>query len=257
MIGMAFSQTVNEDVIASACVTALDARIKLGVLCVMLAVIFSSHGVWRLSVLTIFILGLCVVARISVVRILRRMLVLRWLLLAGPVLHLVQGSGRTLMGVSFLSFEGLLKGVIVSWQFALAVVCSSLFCWTTSVPALFGAFRRLAGPLHRSGACRRLGRHMMLVWLWIPLVQEETLALRRVEMGRSGCRGGLRTLMTQVFDLFDRLLALSDGLILRGLAESEGAGASAMPTAPGIGIRDICILSIALVSGLLWCWGLP
>lgn len=254
---MAFSQTVNEDVIASACFTALDARIKLGVLCVMLAVIFSSHGVWRLSVLTIFILGLCVVARISVVRILRRMLVLRWLLLAGPVLHLVQGSGRTLMGVSFLSFEGLLKGVIVSWQFALAVVCSSLFCWTTSVPALFGAFRRLAGPLHRSGACRRLGRHMMLVWLWIPLVQEETLALRRVEMGRSGCRGGLRTLMTQVFDLFDRLLALSDGLILRGLAESEGAGASAMPTAPGIGIRDICILSIALVSGLLWCWGLP
>jgi|GEM_PF-1859047 len=257
MIGMAFSQTVNEDVIASACVTALDARIKLGVLCVMLAVIFSSHGVWRLSVLTIFILGLCVVARISVVRILRRMLVLRWLLLAGPVLHLVQGSGRTLMGVSFLSFEGLLKGVIVSWQFALAVVCSSLFCWTTSVPALFGAFRRLAGPLHRSGACRRLGRHMMLVWLWIPLVQEEMLALRRVEMGRSGCRGGLRTLMTQVFDLFDRLLALSDGLILRGLAESEGGGASAMPTAPGIGIRDICILSIALVSGLLWCWGLP
>lgn len=90
-------------------------------------------------------------------RILRRMLAWRWLLLGAPALHLVQGSGRTLMGVSFLSFEGLLKGVIVSWQFALAVACSSLFCWTTSVPALFGAFRRLAGPLHRSGRVAGLG----------------------------------------------------------------------------------------------------
>lgn len=63
--------------------------------------------------------------------------------------------------------------------------------------------------------------------------------------------------MAQVFNLFDRLLELSDGLVLRVLAESEGDETSAMPTAPGAGGRGICLLSIALVSGLLWWWGLP
>lgn len=247
---MIFPRFPGEEHVSLSLVARLDARIKLVLLGGMLAAVFSTAEVWRLSVLTLVALGIAFAAKISLARIFFRIHALRWVLVAGLLLHLLYGSGRTLMGVSFLSLDGLETGALVSWRLALAVICSSLFCWSTPVPVLMTAMYRLAGPVRKFAVVQSFGRHLALVLLWIPLVQEEMLVFLRQR------KEGGRPLMGQVDGLLQRLLEVADSMVGSVSGGGEDARGGAVLPDHRIGLSDICVMFAFLILGLFWFRGL-
>ena len=99
---------------------------------------------------------------------------LRWLLLFTLLMHLLFSPGRTLWGLSWLSFDGLLIGSFVCVQMILAVLLSALLAITTSTNALASTFGWFVQPLQWMGCKTDEWQKVLLLTMdFIPIVQEE------------------------------------------------------------------------------------
>jgi energy-coupling factor transport system permease protein len=99
---------------------------------------------------------------------------LRWFLLFTLLMHVLFSPGRTLWGLSWLSFDGLLSGVHVCLQMLLAVVISALLAVTTSTKRLASAFGWFVTPLQWLGCKTDEWQKVLLLTMdFIPVVQAE------------------------------------------------------------------------------------
>lgn len=99
---------------------------------------------------------------------------LRWLLLLTLSMHLLLSPGRTLLGTSWLSLDGLLTGLFVCMQMVAAVAASALLALTTSPACLAGSFGWFVRPLRRFGWRTDEWQKLVLLSMdFIPMIREE------------------------------------------------------------------------------------
>ena len=155
----------------------LDPRVKLAGVPLLIIAVFSGGDALRLGVLGGIAVGLILLSGIRWSLWLRGVRALRWLLLFTLLIHLFFSPGRTLLGVAWLSLDGLIHGTTVSLQLCLAVLFSSLLTLVTSPREIAGAFVSLGAPLRRLGVRVEEGAGLLLLVLhFLPILKEETLA---------------------------------------------------------------------------------
>jgi energy-coupling factor transport system permease protein len=118
----------------------VDPRLKIFACLLLVAFSFSSSGWIQLAPVFATVVVAVWAVRPFSLQILRLLWMLRWLLLFTFLMHLFFSSGRTLWGLSWLSFDGLLQGTFVCLQASLAVAASALLGLTTSTLDLSLAF---------------------------------------------------------------------------------------------------------------------
>lgn len=240
----------------------LDARIKLCGLPLFIVASFAAPGPMRLAGLGGCALVMVLLAQVPWRVWWRGIRIFRWLFLATLLLHLLLTPGRTLFGLEWLSYDGLLRGLTVCTQLLLAIVFSSLLTLTSSVTGLTAAIASLLAPLQRFRIpVDELVWLLHLVLHFIPVLREEGAA--QVEAfrrrGEDPGRGGI----LQRGRLVGRMLApLMLGLVDRAdlLAHEVAAGRHSMADAvnarlPHLAAFDLWMatagfLALALLLGL-------
>jgi energy-coupling factor transport system permease protein len=133
--------------------------------------VFVSVAFWLIPALTSSIWRLC--------------WLLRWFLLFTLLMHLFFSPGRTLWGLSWLSYDGLLMGLFVCVQMLMAIIVSALLAITTSSKSLAITFGWFVQPLQWLGCRTEEWQKMLLLSMdFIPVVQTE---IRRTSDPDSAC----------------------------------------------------------------------
>jgi energy-coupling factor transport system permease protein len=152
----------------------LDPRVKLTVLPLLVIASFSGSGFSRQALLGFAAALLIMLARVTWKVWWRGIWIFRWLFLFTLLLHLLLSPGRTLLGVVWLSQDGLLQGVLVCLQLTLAVTFSSLITLTTPPSHIAAALLSFLSPLQRIGVpARKISFLFRLVLEFIPVLREE------------------------------------------------------------------------------------
>jgi energy-coupling factor transport system permease protein len=190
----------------------LDARVKLLLLPLLVVAVFAAPSLPRLTVLLGAALLLVTLSRAGSASFWRPLYLLRWFFLCTILLHLFFTPGRTLWGVGWLSMDGLLTGLLVCLQLALAVTFSSLLTMTTPPEELVGGGVSLFSPLRRFGLpVERGGALLLLVLHFIPMLGEEAVRLLTVEKPRA----------KSLNDRLQALLVFLEALLLRLVERTE------------------------------------
>jgi len=156
----------------------LDPRLLLLLaLCGMVA-LFAARSGGELLLPAVVIVGLTVLCR-RTSRLLALALQMRWLLLSVLLLHLLLTPGRTLFGSLLLSYDGLLRGLLVGAQLLLAAALASLLAVAGSAPGLAAALQALLSPggLLRRPVHRFAGQVLLTLQL-APQLRADWEALR-------------------------------------------------------------------------------
>ncbi len=209
----------------------VDPRVKLLLLLGLITCLFSASNPQRLFL--IFCLWF-VAARASINGlhdVWRIIKLLRWLLFFTLVVHLFFTPGRTLFGTSWLSYDGLLRGLLINAQLVLAVLFSLLLAWTTRPEALALGLTTLLAPLQRLRVpVKEAGGMLLLVLHFFPLIQNEVTILRSERKDKnvgifSGFRGwisNIEPLLNRLFDRADQLAQdIVSGAEVMGSIESQ------------------------------------
>jgi len=249
--------TLGRFVPGSSSLHRLDPRFKLiGLPILVIAAFAAETGVQRLA--------LAVVAGVLILSagghwrfFLRGVLALRWLFLCTVLLHLLFSPGRTLFGSAWFSLDGLLRGMLVCEQLALAVLFSSLLTLSTAPQELAAAVSSLMAPLGRFGVpVKELSLLLLLSLHFIPILREEALA--QVAAGRSGedraaggsLLGRARTAGRMVAPLLLRLVDRADRLALSMAAGEPVVEEISLPAFCSIR-REEALFLLGLVSSLV------
>ncbi|RME39014.1 MAG: hypothetical protein D6794_04480 [Deltaproteobacteria bacterium] len=139
---------------------------------------------------------------------------LRWFFLAVFLLHLLFFPGHTLLGLPWLSRDGLLRGLLLCWQMLLGFVAAGLLVQTSTPDELAAALGRLLAPLARLSPALRsfLGLLPRAVEL-LPEVRRHTVELwnRREGLRRKLRHGALADRLGAAGDLLEQMvLELAD-----------------------------------------------
>jgi energy-coupling factor transport system permease protein len=152
----------------------VDPRLKLFSCLLLVALSFSASAWIELIPVLVTVTAAAWSARPFSRRILQILWLLRWLLLFTLLLHLFFSSGKTLWGVSWLSYDGFLQGAFVGLQVSMAVAASTLLGITTSTMDLSLAFGWFVRPLGLIGFRTTEWQKIILQALdFIPLVHAE------------------------------------------------------------------------------------
>lgn len=155
----------------------LDPRLKLTLLPLLVIAAFVAHTQGQRLALGLLAVALILLAGGHWRFFLRGLWALRWLFLCTVLLHLLFSPGRTLFGSLWLSHDGLLRGLQVCEQLALAILFSSLLTLSTSPAELAAAVSALLLPLERFGLpAKELSQLLLLVLHFVPILREEGLA---------------------------------------------------------------------------------
>lgn len=152
----------------------INPAVKLVMLLVLAACLFSSVDLLRPLVIALVWGALVLSVDAGVRDLWRVMRMLRWLLLFTLILHLFFTPGRTLMGVAWLSYDGLLRGLVINSQLLLAVLFSLLLSWTTPPAAMARGLEVVLAPLKLFRVpVRETTGLLLLVLHFFPLIKEE------------------------------------------------------------------------------------
>lgn len=151
-----------------------DPRLKLVGLPLLMIAALAAGGWLRLLLLSGLWLLLAGVARTPRRIWWKTARALRFLLLFTLLLHLLLTPGRTLVGTSWLSLDGLQVGLLTCWKLLLALFFASLLTLTTRPEEVAAALARLLAPLERIGLpAAAIGEFVQLVLYFVPILQEE------------------------------------------------------------------------------------
>lgn len=235
-----------------------DIHLKLIVLPILVISSFAYARPEALLALTLVALVYAGLSRLPWRIWWRGLLVFRWLFFFTLLVHLFFSPGRTLFGVSYLSYDGLLGGLVVIWQLSLAIIFSSLLTLTASPAALAQALTHLCAPfkrLHRAVA--QAGTFLLLILHFIPLLREELVVARGASAMQPGSfMGRIRLLRDQLSQVLVRLTDRGDELahrLARGESlESLGLAKDECFTVPDLSrMQNAVIFSLGLLVSLV------
>ncbi len=191
----------------------VDPRIKLVLIVAIVACLFSAAGPQRLVLIALlwFVAAGASLQRLADVWWITK--ILRWLLLFTLLVHLFFTPGRTLLGTRWLSYDGLMRGLMIDSQLLLAVLFSLLLAWTTRPESLAAGLTVMLAPLQRFKVpVKEAGGMLLLVLHFFPLIQSEVSAVRAEQKERAGVIAGFREWLHHFEPLLHRLLDRVDQL---------------------------------------------
>ena len=193
----------------------LDPRLKLILLLGLVITIFSAPGFGVLFCVGFLAAGLLVWQPAVMKYFLRRIVYLRWLLFFTLLLHLFLTPGRTLFGLRMLSYDGLLRGMMVDLQLILALFFTLCFALFTESSAVVWGTEKLLSPLRRLGLpVSEAGGLLSLVLHFLPQVfqQGAPLVQKSQQQTKQGIAERLHQLTRMVGDSILILVERADGL---------------------------------------------
>ncbi len=204
----------------------VDPRLKIFSCLLLVALSFSASDWMQLLPL----ISALTIAAWSVRPFTRQILsvfwLLRWLLLFTLLMHLFFSPGRTLWGLSWLSFDGLLTGTFVCLQVLLAVTVSALLGISTSTANLSLAFGWLVRPLGLLGCRTDEWQKLLLQAIdFIPVVHAEISASGKAEVetsdqpGPGGRQNRFHVWGKSLHSLIFRLIDRGDAIAYRLAAD--------------------------------------
>lgn len=192
----------------------VDPRVKLLLLLGLIACLFSTSNPQRLFLIACLWFAAAGATMQGLHDVWRIIKMLRWLLVFTLLVHLFFTPGRTLFGTSWLSYDGLLRGLLINSQLLMAVLFSLLLAWTTRPEALASGLTTLLAPLQwLKVPVKEAGGMLLLVLHFFPLIQNEVAILKSergvrtggVVSGFKGWLNNIEPLLNQLFDRADQL----------------------------------------------------
>lgn len=163
----------------------LEPRAKLISVAILLPLVFASHTLLSLSILTLaaFIsIGLSGIPASFIMKGLKHFF---WLFLFAAVFHAFFTVGEPLPYIPSISYEGMEEGILVMCRLILAIIFSTLLTLTTAPLELTVGLERLLSPLKRIGVpVSDLSMMMLVAIRFIPILKIEAEGIIKAQKGR-------------------------------------------------------------------------
>jgi energy-coupling factor transporter transmembrane protein EcfT len=171
----------------------LDPRVKLGSTIVLSILILKGGGLTG-AVISAFLIALIPLSRLSIdhmARAFRPVLIFFALLF---FVHLLFTDGKPIPPFPpwrvTITYEGLHRGAVTTWQFALLIWSASILTMTTSPTELVSGIERLLRPLKRLGVpSHDLAMMVSVALRFVPTFLEEIDRIKAAQMARGASFG--------------------------------------------------------------------
>jgi len=227
----------------------LDVRVKLLLLVFLIACLFSSPTLLRPMAIAILWLSLALTVDDGVRDLWRVIKMFRWLLLFTLIMHLFFTPGQTLLGVSWLSYDGLMRGALINSQLLLAVVFSLLLSWTTEPDVLARGFESLLAPLKiLKIPVREITGLFVLVLHFFPLIKAEIATEHEgFSQKRTSGLNSIKLWVSRFEPLLGRLFDRADSLAYDIASGKEHVGSPDLFIEKPIDFRSVLFLLVGLI----------
>ncbi len=234
----------------------MDPRLALVLSLAAIVAVFAATSWWRLLLLLVAAIGL--VLQMELLRLfLQRLSWLRWFFLAVILLHALLSPGHTLFGLSWVTRDGLLHGLMVSVQVAAALAVSLALTRSAPPAQLAAAAAALMRPLGVFGLnTDRFAGQALLTLQFVPILQTECAAVAGEVAGAgrpAGIAGRLESLQQLVVTLIGRLVEKADRMAVAAAADNA-ARDSMEPLPPLLPLSPAGWGSVAAAAVLALCY---
>ncbi len=227
--------TIGQYIPGNSIIHRLDPRTKILVTTLLIVVLFMVNGFVGYGLVAVGIAAVIWASEIPwryVIRGLRPLLVI---LILTVSLHLFMTEGRVILQIWFLkvTWEGLVRGVMMGSRLILLIVGTSLLTLTTSPIQLTDGIESLLTPGKKIGIpAHELAMMMTIALRFIPTLLEETEKIMKAQMARGADfqSGGImqraKSLVPLLVPLFVNAFRRADDLAIameaRGYRGGEG-----------------------------------
>ncbi|MBO8126491.1 MAG: energy-coupling factor transporter transmembrane protein EcfT [Firmicutes bacterium] len=181
--GMTLGQYVPGDSL----IHRLDPRTKIIASIVLIVLLFLVEGFVGYLLVASGIMAIIVISRLPLDFVLKGLKPLRLILILTFILHLFMNEGRELarIGPLVMTYEGLIRGILMTARLGLLVLATSLLTLTTSPIRLTDGLEALLNPFSRFGLPAHEVAMMMTIALrFIPTLFEETEKIMKAQKAR-------------------------------------------------------------------------
>ena len=166
----------------------LDPRVKL-LSAIGFSLLILAAGSVTEAIITLFLLALVVISEISPIKLLRALKPALFFIVILFMLHLLFTKGAPVPPFPdwpiTVTFEGLKRGLIVSWQFALLILNALILTATTSPTELVAAMERLLRPLGRFGVpSHDIAMMVSMAFRFLPSFVQEAGRIKEARLSR-------------------------------------------------------------------------
>lgn len=241
----------------------VDPRLKLGA-CLLVVVVIFAAGSWLQLVLPLIILLFALFLLAPLPSTFWRVCwMLRWLVLFTLLMHVLFTDGRTLLGMSWLSLDGLYNGLQVCVQMLMAVSAAAVLSLTTSVEELVAALGWFVSPFRWLGCQTEEWQKILLLAVnMLPVVHDEIKSVKESgkndESKASDAASRWLSVGSALKVFVDRLLNKGDE-VAHELAADENVGQSpvALPGLLPLTLQDqLLVASCVLLVLAFWLVGM-
>lgn len=181
------SLTIGRYIPSNSPIHRLDPRTKIISILIISLSIFLLKNLWSYSLLAIFLLGVILLARLSIKLVLKGLLPLLWIIVFTFLLHLLftPGSPIASFGPLKISEQGLSLGTFITLRLIFLILIASLLTLTTSPQKLTRGLEFLLSPLKVVGiSSHKIAMMMTLSLRFVPLLFEEVDRLIKAQKSR-------------------------------------------------------------------------
>jgi len=180
--------TIGQYIAGKSVVHNLDSRIKISITILMITALFFISSFIGFAVFFFFVLLVVLLSQISVLRILKGLKPIFFLVTLTLILHIfLTKGGDVVWQWRFISIEeeGLYTGLFMVTRILLLIMFTSLLTLTTSPLQLTDGIEYILSPLKRFGVpASELAMMMTIALRFIPTLMEEAEKIMKAQMAR-------------------------------------------------------------------------
>jgi energy-coupling factor transport system permease protein len=212
---MAFDIAIGQYHHADSIIHRLDPRIKLTLLVVLIASVFTASGFWGLGLLLLFLMAVVALSRVSPKIVLKAFAPLSFLLIFPLVfnaLFISTGTPLVEAGPLLITDEGLYRGAFMTLRLFLLFISATILTLTTSPIALTDALASMLHPFERFGVpAAEIAMMVSIALRFIPTLMEDFDRIRKAQTARGAIfdTGGPIRRLRAIVPLFVPLFAQS------------------------------------------------
>ena len=205
--------TLGQYVERNSCLHQLDAKLKLGLLTLIMVYVMLGTTLFDYLILSSFLVTLVILGKLPIRRVLRGIKPIIYLAVLTLVLHTLLTPERD-SSIWFISYstQGFTEGLKVSFRLFLLIFAATLLTLTTKPLELTLALKKILSPFQRFGLpAYELSMMMMISLRFIPVIGEEAGRLIIAQRSRGGdfksrkLRGKMTIINNTITSLFLRV----------------------------------------------------
>lgn len=227
--------TIGQHIPGNSLIHRLDPRTKIVATGLLIVLLFLVKGFWGYALVALGIGAVIHISQIPWRYVLRGLRPLLVILILTVGLHFFMTEGRVIFQIWFIkvTWEGLLRGLMMGSRLILLIIGTSMLTLTTSPIQLTDGIESLLKPGKKIGIpAHELAMMMTIALRFIPTLLEETEKIMKAQMARGADfqSGGLmqraRSLIPLLVPLFVNAFRRADDLAIameaRGYRGGEG-----------------------------------